>query len=113
MTKPQPLDLDAVQEEVLEDYRIQKLYCVSKEAERGINAAIFLTTEVIEKRIMLACEFYLRYKDNPKLFADEQNGEIRVDYNGMNVLLFNKFFIPFDKYNDWLFKLAFKDVFEK
>jgi hypothetical protein len=101
------------------------------------------------ERIKSACEFYLRYKDNPELLIKEHPRLVeRVGYD--DDLIFeignlirvrrsitfrklssdeiidsyefqkfrNKFpllckFIIHKKYNEWLFKLAFKCIFEE
>ena len=59
-----------------------------------------------------ACEFYLRYKDRPDLFEKEQKNLIdydcRYDWDHTFVILKGNRAI---KYKEWLFKLAFKDVF--
>lgn len=109
MTKPKPLDLNMIQEEVLKDYRIQKLYCSSKEAEQGINAAIFLTNEVIEKRIKSASEFWLRYCQAPDLLQKEYPNyyEKWLNYFVRRVKLPKE---ERKSYMEWLFKTAFKDV---
>ena len=63
--------------------------------------------DLYKKHFRYACEFYLRYKDKPELLFEEKR-EYRVilahlfgDDKDMN------------RYNEWLFKLAFKDVLEE
>jgi len=63
--------------------------------------------------IDLACKFYLRYKDNPKLlisehkeYYDEVVGNFFRSFNSKTL----EEYYDIDKYNEWLFKLAFKDV---
>ena len=78
-----------------------------------------------------ACEFFLRYKDNPELLV-MKHPEFREELKGLglNVELLESIsdsdsemwfltrtytaFKHFDwhKYNEWLFRLAFKDVFD-
>jgi len=67
------------------------------------------------KDVKSACEFWLRYKDNPELLVKEQN------YFSNYWELFERFKYQnydfrweFDnkKYNEWLFRLAFQDVME-
>ena len=75
-----------------------------------------MTQELIERKIFdfqdvkSACEFWLRYKDRPNLFLNEQKefAEEVIDkfYDE------TKGWKNLDKYNEWLFRLAFKDVFE-
>jgi len=66
---------------------------------------IKLIIELCVQRIRSACEFYLRYKDKPDLFCEEQfqvnwkyylktAGYVIVDEEGKCT----------DYYNDWLFK---------
>ena len=77
--------------------------------------------DFVKQRIKSACEFYLRYKDNPELFLNE----IGFPKDSKGIEIFNHWkslklipptkFTEFDwhDYNEWLFKLAFKDVFEE
>jgi len=64
--------------------------------------------------IKSACEFYLKYKDKPELFRKEQPQYLDDFCNGviskivLNTETKTKDIIP--KYNEWLFKLAFKEV---
>jgi len=107
--KPKPLNLDAIQEEVLKDNKLQEYY-IGK-GMLGINGAIYKTIWVIEQRIKLACEFYLKYKDKPTLLLKEhpeyESTEFSVELDENFKEDFNDFM---KKYNEWLFKLAFKDV---
>ena len=66
-----------------------------------------------------ACEFYLKYKNNPIGLWNEypQYRCKRLDY--IVDALHKNFEAPmsfksryFEEYNAWLFKLAFKDIFE-
>jgi len=78
--------------------------------------------------IKSACEFYLRYKDNPNgfFYSPYQN---LIDSKEMYLLIFELvrysvlsklppkkiegIMLKLQKYNDWLFKLAFKDVLKE
>ena len=92
-----------------------------------------LGKECIVKQIILdiksACEFYLRYKDKPELFIEEQpeKAKIEIDYETAEDIMneieriserYGKLEgqatirLKIINYNDWLFKLAFKDVLE-
>jgi len=81
------------------------------------------------KLIKSACEFYLRYKDKPELLKkefptslkvgkkefgaeDELNNFLRIIKEKITFLQGFEIEIFKQKYNDWLFKLAFKDVLE-
>ena len=90
---------------------------ISKYFEDAVNFGKYLMLKELKQRIKSACKFYLRYKDDPSLFWDEQKeyrkllkkdlGHIIIRWETMK-----RFRDSRDKYNDWLFKLAFKDVFE-
>ena len=116
--KPKPLNFDEIRQ-IIED-------------EISISAVI----EKIKQRIKSACEFYLKYKDKPELLLKEY-----PEYSEKEIPILDSFDEPEDKvtfeeyirillkldindfgeycrqvengYNDWLFKLTFKDVFEK
>jgi len=72
-------------------------------------------------RVKSACEFYLRYKDNPKLLGKEHplliekvnelyRKHIEIEEElGENYDPKSKTFI--DEYNEWLFKYSFFDIF--
>ena len=102
---------------------------------KEVLATIELIGE-IKQRIKSACEFYLKYKDKPELLLKEY-----PEYSEKEIPILDSFDEPEDKvtfeeyirillkldindfgeycrqvengYNDWLFKLTFKDVFEK
>ncbi len=133
-TNPQPLDLEEMNK--LAD-EIMEMFCVVDDRPYpegtgiwGMDTELFSTNEnetarsrarkkIITKfkqRLKSACEFYLRYKDNPELLRKEQNNLYNVfgDYIFGN--LKGKYFKSSNilgQYNDWLFKLAFKDVFKE
>ena len=60
------------------------------------------------KDIKSACEFYLRYRNNPELFEKEMEmykdviSKLRSEWHNWE-----------EHYDKWLFKLAFKDVFKE
>ncbi|RLF29226.1 MAG: hypothetical protein DRN14_02565 [Thermoplasmata archaeon] len=83
----------------------------------------------IKQRIKKACEFWLRYKDKPELLVKEYpelKGELRrfgLDVNVIEsisskdseVWVLAKSYTAFkhfdkEKYQEWLFKLAFREV---
>ena len=109
--KPKPLDLDEnkIKKWVKEDLSV-KVYA-------DIDRAISLTANKIKQRLKSACEFYLRYKDNPKLLIKD-NPEYRKLFESecVHTYVWRKIFWQYkydpEKYNEWLFKLAFKDVLE-
>ena len=78
-----------------------------------------------EKDIRSACEFYMRYKDNPEDLFEEQRqllqdinylDNIKALIDELNELekdMNNDLFIThLESYNEWLFKYSFKDVME-
>ncbi len=100
--KPQPLDLEQVRKEVFK-------WIVGQPANE-LEEFFDFTMEEVEQRIKSACEFWLRYKDNPKLFSEEQF-KIRWEYySDLGYLVWNMNRKQWENYNEWLFKLAFKDV---
>ena len=90
---------------------------------------------VFLRDVKSACEFYLRYKDNPRLFVkrfpelkkevekivpiEPNEEEKRLVEKGiippktMDLILKVKAALYRDVFNEWLFKFAFKDVFEE
>jgi len=118
-TKPQPLDLqeiDKLRDAKLEEFskklleeggslEIGKQYVVFPASDDFVVLIGNIIKEPLEKfkqRLKSACEFYLRYKDRPDLLRKEQ--KFNYEKKGIQTL---------DKYNTWLFKLAFKDVFKE
>jgi len=70
--------------------------------------------EFIKQQIKQACEFYLRYKDNPELLWKE-NPKYRKKLKKFGIT--EKWvsedcdeLYDWEDYNKWLFKLAFKGV---
>ena len=78
----------------------------------------------IKQRIKSACEFYLRYIDNPRILeisdvlSLEEKRELRDFISLLNELNKTKiedveqYHFIIESYNKWLFKLAFRDVLE-
>ena len=73
----------------------------------------------IKQRVKSACEFYLRYKDNMNLLLKEQDKEgellkqIRELDSKQTWENYHEWTIRMiSSYHEWLFKLAFKDVFK-
>ena len=98
--KPQPLDL--------EEFRKWR-------AKTNPDLTFSISQiEFIKQRLKSACEFYLRYKDNPEVLGREH-----LEYYDMVVSEAERIgVLEFEKienlrfYNEWLFKLAFKGVME-
>jgi len=113
---PQPLDL--------EDFR--------KWRAKTNPDLIFSISQIefIKQRLKSACEFYLRYKDNPELlikehpeYKEELNKYFSSIVDDYDEKIYNNWMADLHTYtfggqvindfNVWLFKLAFKDVFKE
>ena len=66
----------------------------------------------IKQRIRAACEFYLKYKDKPALFSDEQF-TIDLKYDRLTGTYIVELGNRYTEYNYWLFKLAFKNILDE
>jgi len=112
--KPQPLDLEGIEEAVINKFSnlILKNFDNCKFTQEDIKQVILLTSEELKQRLKSACEFYLRYKGNPCLFSKEQFKIKWECYLDIGCLIWNKKQGQWENYNEWLFKLAFKDVFK-
>jgi len=112
--KPQPLDFEGLKDEILNEFakwyssnfktwkEMIEFYGTGDETEPKV---VDISIKKIKQRIKSACEFYLRYKDNPELFAEEQFEKFEFKILGNFVETKNGKKI---KYNEWLFKLAFQ-----
>jgi len=113
--KPEPLDLKDIVSKWEEEKDIAK-----KDGDSGyatICSFVIKDLKQTIQRIKLACEFYLRYKDNPKLLRKE-HPEYKKDVEDFIVVLGQAknafdFWVRKDEYNKWLFKLTFKSVFKE
>lgn len=120
--KPKPLDLE--KEEFKMDEVTEASYSTILRALMNDEKEVDTTEEALDiigdfinglkddlkQRIKSACEFYLRYKDKPDLFGTE-HPEYFEEMLGYAILTNKGNFKPTKKYNEWLFKLAFKDVY--
>jgi len=108
--KPKPLDLydsDFSEKLIKELARIQ---------DEGADNIAERVIELIKQHIKSACEFFLRYKGNPSLLIMERP-ELKEEVENMFLDRYStaKYGVNvwrLEQYNEWLFKLAFKDVFE-
>jgi len=66
--------------------------------------------KVLIQRIKSACEFYLRYKDNPELFSKNVFKIKWEFYSDVGHLIWNTDKNRWENYNEWLFRLTFKSV---
>jgi len=111
---PQPLDLEDIEKKVLKELPMvvgdtYTKISEEKRIEQVIKEAIKLTKEEIKQRLKSAYDFYFLYRDKPDLLLKHH-----PEYNGDLILYRNKKRKLFDWeriiYNEWLFKIAFKDV---
>ena len=121
--KPQPLDLNE------EDFKFIDNFFEKHRIKEGsgLKPLVSFAINEYKQRLKSACEFYLRYKDKPELLIKEypkyeeeinnflfwgfpKNNPIthELEKKGFKV----RGYINSD-YNEWLFKLAFKDVLEE
>jgi len=132
-TQPKPLDLEEIGNKWIEIKSLDGKPKISMK-KRFYCFDIF---KEIKQRLKSACEFYLRYKDNPELLVEEhpeyedelyeitaeseelikefgldESGEFIKSYGATPVPVEKELKLDDDEYNEWLFKLAFKDVFE-
>jgi len=118
--KPEPLDFDRKIKKI-SNYIIELLIFTKLSNEEKKELKNTLETEIdelinkIKQRIKSACEFYLRYKDNLFLLGQEHSEYIeKLKEFGYKIIdkesaeISSKY--DSKKYNEWLFKLAFKDV---
>ena len=100
------LNLDALADEI-----IRVFYPTYEQAIPGMRNAIIQKKQrikqILEYHIKSACEFYLRYRNNPDLFARE-----RLLYRNVIPKLRKEWHNWEEQYDKWLFKLAFRDILE-
>ena len=110
--KPKPLDLDEFWKE---NFHNARRFFMSK---GNLKTRIKLKNKWKKEfysRIKFACEFYLRYKDKPALLIKD-NPEYRKLFESecVHTYVWRKIFWQYkydpEKYNEWLFRLAFKGV---
>ena len=108
--KPQPLDLEQVRKEVFK-------WIVGQPANE-LEEFFDFTMEEVEQRIKKACEFFLKFKDNPNKFMWETPIPELEKYLGIKLspddytdFDWTCYWKSVEDYNEWLFKLAFKGVF--
>ena len=98
--KPKPLDLEELVIEILRKIKV-------RDKKRFIRY-------ILKQRIKSACEFYLKYRDKPELLTEEhpcyEHDVFDIINECMTLDLSNC--ETMKKYNERLFKLAFKDVLE-
>jgi len=116
MSKVKPLDLNMKSEvKRISNYIVEivsEAYPMMEEDKQELKGTIEMELDdllvKVKQRINSACEFYLKYKDNPELFSKEQYKIKWERYRDIGCLVWvKKMWI---NYNEWLFKLAFKEV---
>ncbi len=106
--KPQPLDLEVVEKEVFK--------WIVGEPAHELGEFFDFTIQEIKQHIKSACEFYLKYKNTPYTFIKENSRYKEKVVGDFWLGINNETQEPIwdlDEYNDWLFKLAFKEIFGK
>jgi len=116
------LEFEKYNQEVIYCYRCGKIDivgngdCYCKDEAKILKEKNKLFHAIVG-RIKSACEFYLRYKDNPKLLIEEYpEYEKEIEKFNSDKHLYQEFdkytAVSLKEYNEWLFRLAFKDVLE-
>jgi len=106
--KLQPLDLEGLARDVFDIFD-----------DEEFDLTVSSIKSLIKQRLKSACEFWLKYKDNPERFIkdfdldDEECGlELTEDKKKVISVDVESGKTWFIDYNDWLFKLVFKSVLE-
>ena len=125
--KLQPLDLEDISEwlekqiEKRDDLIIRKK--INPSNPPLFKEIVYITKirdiliDEIKQRLKSACEFWLKYKDNPLLLCEEKP-EYKKEFEPFTTAFKSSAFSSqklkwiLDKYNDWLFRLCFKSVLE-
>jgi len=116
--KPEPLDLD-IERRLIKGISKTSTW-TTDEVISFVNDVLKTNLNDLKQHIKSACEFWLRYKNNPELLWDERK-EYRKQMKELPIMWFDikiKGDVWFenediDVYNEWLFKLAFGDVFKE
>ena len=128
MVNPEPLNLEEINKADIISQAIVNSFAKCEWQESMPLGAIHLEAlklfeNEVKRRIKSACEFYLEWRNDPKLFINWYEDKKKVD----ELLRFlehhfgDEWYDDYDnepcvkekivlKYNEWLFKLAFKDV---
>ena len=121
--KPEHLDFDRKIKKI-SNYIIELLIFTKLSNEEKKELKNTLETEIdelinkIKQRIKSAYEFYLKYKDKPELLIKEHpkyEKETKKFYKKGRKTRHREIIglWHLDNYNEWLFKLAFKDVMKE
>jgi len=107
--KPKPLDLDEFWKE---NFHNARRFFTSK---GNLKTRIKLKNKWKKEfysRIKFACEFFLKYKDRPKLFSEKEFKIVwEYDRETGTYLVFENG--KWYEYNEWLFRLSFRGWFDE
>jgi len=109
--KPKPSNLEEVADRIIKELSVVKNVGESEGLQYAIKANIVF---FVKKYLKSKCDFYLRYKDDPQELLNDWI-ELELKYSDYDFFR-NDFEVEdwtdedYEKYNLWLFKLAFKDV---
>ena len=104
--KLQPLNLEGLARDVFDIFD-----------DEEFDLTVSSIKSLIKQRLKSACEFWLKYKDNPLLLCEEKP-EYKKEFEPFTTAFKSSAFSSqklkwiLDKYNDWLFRLCFKSVLE-
>ena len=97
-------DIESVEEEIKDWF-----FSDRATTESDIQVAFWHLKKNILEDIKSACEFYLRYKDNPNLLLNEQR-ELAIEEKEIDRFYDGVKGWRVTEYNEWLFRLIFKEV---
>ncbi len=111
--KPRPLNLDDLREEI-SDLTISIAVAREEGDEEEHEKVVNNILELFRRCIKSACEFYQRYENDPKGLVKEHYHLLK-EMEDDDIWAFTLLFAApdlkikdIDKYNEWLFKLAFE-----
>jgi len=111
--KPEPLDLEDLADEIIRVEYPTYEQATNPQMKNSIIREKQQIKFILEQRLKSVCEFWLRYKDNPELFCKEQF-KIRWEYYlDIGYLVWNISKKQWENYNEWLFKLAFRGIWNE
>jgi len=114
--KLQPLNLDDLREKI-SDLTILIATAREEGDEEEHKKVVNNILELFRQCLKSACEFWLKYKDNPVLLCREKP-EYKKEFEPFATAFKSSSFSSqklkwiLNKYNDWLFHLVFKSILE-
>ena len=97
--KPKPLNLEEIEKSAIKELNIRE------------SGAVLKTIDFVRQHIKSACEFFLQFKNDPSVFFalyPQYYDDFEKNYGPLSKNLEDT-----TLFNEWLFKLAFKDVFKE